>query len=378
MEKNIKYILIGIIPIFFCITLVSFLIIETIHQEKIKYENEKKENKNLLEDIITPTKTPTIIREDRTKINPEPITFETINPLQNINYDYETLGDNSPCQPESFDPQKIVYSKTKSEENPSQLYEFKLNDIQYQFDINGWLNENELIYELKSPYKLTNYTFGCASSFSYVLEITKSNERQEIFQNVDSFNVLDDNVNIYIQYNEKNNDIWTKYYGIYNIENDEFTKLPINYNCYSDFSSSSNEYLITWDDFNNKREIENTNFCIFDTKGELQLYFYAQVDWSAAARFVPAFQIERIQENIIGIYTAGEYIDGEIDCNMYFINHETKKQKGNILFTYEDYHCPDAEFDFNDIENMDNGKLKFRYDKGYDQWSDWIEITLNN
>ncbi len=109
----------------------------------------------------------------------EPLTFDNleINPdeykpeiRQNVDND---------CQPDAFDPKTTPYHLI----DPSLGYAVG-SDTYATMMIDGWRAEGDNKTVLPAPYSLTNYHFGCASTFSFVYDLKKNGQRYMLLQHI--------------------------------------------------------------------------------------------------------------------------------------------------------------------------------------------------
>ena len=66
---------------------------------------------------------------------------------------------------------------------PSESYEIEGFEGGHMM-INGWYEEGESEVVLPPPFEVTVYKFGCASSLSYVLDLSKNGSRQALYAHV--------------------------------------------------------------------------------------------------------------------------------------------------------------------------------------------------
>lgn len=119
------------------------------------------------------------------------------------------------CQPNSFDPQRDKTSETQS-------------------------------ISLSSPFKATSYEFGCASQNDFIIEITKSSQRQFLFTHVKSADFSPDGKSLLlINYIQNTANDWERKVRIINLETEEKIELP-NVECTSDSGLWSQGKLITY------------------------------------------------------------------------------------------------------------------------------------
>jgi hypothetical protein len=279
-----------------------------------------------------------------------------------------------PCQPESFDPKTDKYTLKESEGTPSKLYEIDgFNGGEMMID--GWYEQGEDKIDLPSPYSTTVYTFGCASSTSYVIELNKNNVRQSLFTHVYDYSFSEDGKYLYVQYSEKDGDQWIINSSIVDIQKNQEIGIS-NLACGNSGSMWQSDRLLT---YSVNEELDyTTQLCIWDTNATL----LSNIDLTTAVGGGSGYSlIEKIgllpnDPDILYAYTTRE---GNT-CSLFLINIFDNDSL-NYIDIYEqqenDYYCafPNVEFDLTDT-SIDNGNVRYRIEEynsdgeslGYGEW----------
>ena len=315
------------------------------------------------------------------KENPETTTEEEDNDTVQVQTNAPPLlikssisGYPGSCQPESFDPKTDKYTLKELEGTPSKLYEIDgFNGGQMMID--GWREQGEDKVDLPSPYSTTVYTFGCASSFSYVIELNKNNVRQSLFTHVYDYSFSEDGKYLYVQYSEKDGDQWIINSSIVDIQKNQEIGIS-NLACGNNGSMWQSDRLLT---YSVDEELDyTTQLCIWDTNATL----LSNIDLTTAVGGGSGYSlIEKIgllpnDPDILYAYTTRE---GNT-CSLFLINIFDNDSL-NYIDIYEqqenDYYCafPNVEFDLTDT-SIDNGNVRYRIEEynsdgeslGYGEW----------
>jgi hypothetical protein len=276
------------------------------------------------------------------------------------------------CQPEFFDPKITKYNRA-TDVDGNQRYKIA-NDEYPTFNINGWNDEGENKITLATPYKLTNYVFGCASTFSSAVEITKDGVRQGLYTHINNWltqsSVSADKKSIFIANNVKNsNGTWEKMRRIINIEANTKIKLP-NMTCASDKGLWSGNKLMTYTDYSRGYEQpgHKTQVCIWDTQGKLLNQLEAELYWQGANDIGLIDQIGILPNdpNIFYTYSHLSRVypkTGEV-CYLHFqdMTNQNRYKKIKISEGSEEIlSCPMVTFNFQGI-TFDSQKVPFTVD----------------
>ena len=206
---------------------------------------------------------------------------QDIKPIQNLTIKNskspEISSEGAPCQPDLFDPKTTKYEKIDGR------YTIKVpnKDYSFGFQINGWDRENELKINLTVPFSVDFYTFGCASSFSHVLEIKKSGQRQYLFTHVLDFKFDESGKKLFLVNFVKNGDKWQKLSRIVNLETEG--KFELSQNCGNYNVKWQGSKLLTTSDEKEGGKI-NTSVCLWNDKGELMKNYNVGMFWGTASR----------------------------------------------------------------------------------------------
>ncbi len=294
-------------------------------------------------------------------------------------YDF-VEGGKTMCQPEFFDPKITKFHKVEQDGSPSIMYQ--LNDEEYtHFMINGWRNEGEDKITLPAPYDLNFYEFGCASSFSYVLELTKNDQREALYTHVGNFGVSEDKKYLYLANNVKSADgKWEKLRRIINIESQKTIKLP-NMDCVSGLGFWDGTTLIT---YSNEQEYTSgetkTKVCFWSIEGNLRSQLEAPLDWGAGAGYYLDSPMGLLpKDNDIFYAFVPKFKDNK--CHLVLQDLKNALRHKEIEIIDRDPHCPRVDFDFNNL-SFESKTVRFRLqDCSYDyaspsgvekcNWKEW-------
>jgi hypothetical protein len=185
----------------------------------------------------------------------------------------------APCQPENFIPGETPSKRVDTGGTPARLYELSTGE---QMNINGWEQENAQVRELPAPFSLTYYVFGCASDFSYVLDISRGGKRHALYQHVLGFDVHPKKPVLFLAQNERKDDRYQKFVGLVNLTSKRKTPLP-ELPCVSGTHARfSGDRLITYGDARTGNE-GKTEVCVWSLDGKLKARLLADLDWTAGA-----------------------------------------------------------------------------------------------
>jgi len=308
--------------------------------------------------------------------------------LQKDNNIVDAKGSPAPCQPEFFDPKVNNFVKVKQSGTPSALY--KIQGFQDDIDsgvmmIDGWYKEGEDKVVLPSSFNVTIYNFGCASSFSSVIDLTKDGNRQALYTHVLHYSFSKDGKKLYLVNNINNQGTWTLHKRIIDIETKETNEVP-NIKCVSELDGFwQDDRLLTYTEDTSKSDYR-TDICVWDKSAKLISRIGATTAWSAASRDFLAEKIGLLptEPDIFYAYTSKD----ENTCSLFLANIVNDTTKSiNILDKRrypQNYYCasPDVELDFSGLY-FDRGVLKYRIEKdrqssGQTDWGDWQTVSITN
>jgi hypothetical protein len=264
-------------------------------------------------------------------------------------------GGLSACQPEFFDPKVTKFQKAPTGGSPAELYKIAGADESVGMMINGWSKEGENKISLAAPFNITTYMFGCASSFSFVAEITKNAVRQSLFTNIDNFlnpkSVSEDKTHIFLVNNVKGTSgDWQLKKRIVNVENDTKVDLP-NISCVSDFGFWNGNKLLTYSDRNlpSNNNSDRTKICVWNTDGKLLSQVSADLYWGAASADYLKAQIGLLPKDSNIFYTYDKpNTYGQKGCYVNFqdLNNQSRNRRIKIgNYDTSKTICPDIEMD---------------------------------
>ncbi|HEX8819066.1 MAG TPA: hypothetical protein VF794_04005 [Archangium sp.] len=185
----------------------------------------------------------------------------------------------APCQPENFIPGETPTQPVDTGGTPARLHELPTGE---QMNINGWEQENARVRTLPAPFVLTYYQFGCASDFSYVLEVSRAGKRHALYQHVLGFDVHPAKPVLFLAQNERKNDRYQRFVGLVNLDGKRKLALP-RLPCVSGTNARfSGDRLITYGDARAGSE-GKTDVCVWSLDGKLKARLAADLDWTAGA-----------------------------------------------------------------------------------------------
>jgi hypothetical protein len=148
--------------------------------------------------------------------------------------------------------------------------------------LNGWQKENERVVKLPAPYALTYYAFGCASDFSYVLDISRDGKRHGLYQHVLGFEAHPSKPVLFFAQNERKNGRYQEFIGLVDLDTKRKTPLPP-LPCVSGSNARfSGDRLLTYGGAHAGKD-GKTDVCLWSLDGELQARLLADLDWTAGA-----------------------------------------------------------------------------------------------
>ena len=285
-------------------------------------------------------------------------------------YTSEKVSISSDCQPELFDPKGSVFRKVATGGAPAELYKVDgLNNSTYMMMINGWMKEGENKITLASPFDLTMYEFGCASTSSFVADITKNGVRQSLFTHINNFlnpkSISSDGKNIFMVSSVSQNGEWYRHRRIINVEKNTKTELP-NIPCVSNLGFWSENRLITYSDYNlvelsQPASSYLTQVCVWNTGGGLTNQVSVKLPWGAAAANYLDGQIGLLPEDDDIMYTYSNRANPGQACyiNLQDLNNQSRNKKIKIADANNIGECPHIKIDFSTNINFNSTSIPF-------------------
>ncbi|MBX4198022.1 hypothetical protein KW782_01670 [Candidatus Parcubacteria bacterium] len=265
------------------------------------------------------------------------------------------------CQPEIFDP-KITKYKNVRDEFGNQFQQIDGERDFFSITVDGFNKDGDNKILLNPPYKITNYVFGCASTFSSVAEITKDGVRQGLYTHINNWlaqaSVSEDKKYMYIISNVKNaNGAWERMRRIVNVETNAKVKLP-NMSCALGGGFWSGNKLITITDHSEGiNPNDKTQICIWDSQGKLLHRLEAELYWQGAngLGLIDQVGILPSDPNIFYVYSHFSTVpakEGDI-CSLYLqdLRDFSKHKEIKIADAVPDSipPCPRVKFDLSSI-----------------------------
>jgi len=269
----------------------------------------------------------------------------------------------APCQPTLFDPKTTKFTKENEVSNQGKdLYQVlpKLeNGGNYTFGINGFSETNELKI---ANFEATNYEFGCASSFSSVLEIKQNSNREYLFtqikNHISQSSISQDQKSLFLVNWKQNGKNWELLKRIINLETGKEFLLP-NLDCIENLGSWNGQKLITYGR-SEDTGIQNTKVCAWDNSGKLLQNMSIPLYWSSASANYLDNRIGLLKQNsdVFFVQTGGgSFRKVKIELTLHDLN-----SKNMIKFAAQELQDENAnriEFDTENI-NLNSVEAKYR------------------
>lgn len=324
--------------------------------------------------LVLPTLIPTIITSpiptatQMPTLTPPPYYIKILDNKLSSEPNVETINkDLFDCQPELFDPKTTKFYKVKTGGSPKERYQIEGENSPTMM-INGWNKEGDSKIDLPSPYKVTKYTFGCASTFSHVLDISKNTERLFLFTHVDSFSFSPDKKTLFLINSVKVNDGWKPKRRFVNLETKKETNLP-----FSDCSGTGyweNNNFLSYEHPAEYHYQDPIKVCVWDKNGNVSKQLSLVLDWTVGAGYYLNSQFGFLpnQQNVF--YSTTIYNDKCILALQDINNQE--KNKSFVLYD-NIIHCSGTiEIDLKNLK-LSSDKVNYRDLEDYEKniWSPW-------
>jgi hypothetical protein len=280
------------------------------------------------------------------------------------------------CQPDFFDPQTTKYEYLQQTEETGSywnkdIYQVRGNDYNYKFSINTIS---------APPYTITDYEFGCASSFDHVLDIRKDNKRISLYTHVNTFYLNDDKSLLFLDnYLKNQKGAYDHKRRIISIDGTKKTDIP-SIDCVSRWANwTSGHRLITYSDQNvdtqglQGKEYNDyqTKVCIWDNNGNLLYKLRGKLTWYGANSNMLWGLLGLLpkEQNVFFAYDM-DTTNSPHQCSIFLQDlNVQKKHKTIALFPEEGFNrdlCPNAPFIELDLLNttFENPMIRFRVNDG--------------
>jgi len=268
------------------------------------------------------------------------------------------------CQPELYDPQERNYQER----------------VGVTVDL------------LSSSDDLTVYRFGCASTFSYVVEVFKDKKRTNLFTHVEKYDLDDEKKYIFlINWVKNNKDEWEREVKIINLETKQKVLLP-NTECVGNGGRWEGNKLLTYGGMG-KSCPGPIKICIWDRSGlmQTQLESYQDTVAGAGCYLNSDFGLLPGDNDIfygMVISSASDEADYYPYIKCALALQDVKHQEKNKIFYFEmpnndwieSYHCPPINLDLKDVDlSSEVIRYQTKEDEGEKEpWSSWKEATQVN
>lgn len=283
------------------------------------------------------------------------------------------------CQPEFFDPKTAKYHKEKNEGFHSGYYVLDNQVGSEVFMIDGREKEGEAKVILPPPYEVITYRFSCASTSSFVLDISKENKRLFLFTHVSDFKFSPTEKLLFI--NDMTKDTsggWEKRSRIIDLETNGKIELP-NVDCTSESGFWDKENLITYGGAEDCPEV--SKICLWGKDGRLLKRLKARLDQFAGGVCYTTSELGLLPKNSSIFYATvhGDSENSFSGCRLVLQDiNEQETNKSFIIDNSKDpNHCPNPiEFDFQNFNFSDN-VLRYKYLENYGGiWTSWLETSV--
>jgi hypothetical protein len=280
------------------------------------------------------------------------------------------------CQPDFFDPQTTKYEYLPQTEKTGSywakdIYQIRGNDYNYKFSINTIS---------APPYTITDYEFGCASSFDHVLDIRKDNKRISLYTHVNTFYLSGDKNLLFLDnYLKNQKGMYDRKRRIISMDGTKKTNIP-SIDCVSRWANwTSGNRLITYSDQNvdtiglqgKKYNDYQTKVCIWDNNGNLLNKLQSKLTWYGSSSywlwgligFLPK------EPNVFFAYDM-DTANNPHQCSVFLQDlNEQKNHKTIALFPEEGFNrnlCPNERFFELDLLNttFENPIIRFKVNDG--------------
>lgn len=286
-------------------------------------------------------------------------------------YDF-VQGRSQPCQSELFDPLAARNKEVKRNGSPSEFYSLEGGkyEIMYPPDpgvgaMETFVYPKELLEVLPNSYEYTKYSYSCASSESFAIELKKNNERQALYTHVETSTILPGGKKIFLINNIKKSDgTWERLKRIIDIETNKAVNLP-NMECMEVLGPVVGDKFLTYSDKNHalgesKNDLHyKTKMCIWNQQGELLNQMEATFVWRAISEDFLDVKIGFLPKDPNVLYFYGRDSSNESSQCKLYLQDITFPEKHNIynvpsinaLFGRDDLaFCTDKKIDAENIK----------------------------
>lgn len=378
-NKRTVYILISI---FLLVLFISTILILT---RNLAYEEGyKKAEKEIKKEIVAITASPT----PSPRVNPtyevtidDPLTPVVIRPetsLPDKENNVFTSDNGAQCQPLEFDP---LTAKYQAEPNSENFYNIKVSEEEvFYFGIDGFPKTKPSPKKLVQPFALKEYVFGCASTFSYVLEISKSGQRIKLLNHVNKFALSSDSTKIYFAQMIKDGNKWKETRQVYNIEKNTNSYLIKESACSEKVVFGSEDYLIGITGGYGNFSEQKSYFCIWNSNGNLvnKLSATNLARGGSNDNIYSQFGLLPSQKETVFIFTYSREKESDYgNCSLFLYDTKTNKSKSYDLgIPHFNGYCRMTEFDFKNQVFASNS-IRFRYELEDSTYSTWRTISFD-
>ena len=271
------------------------------------------------------------------------------------------------CQPDFFDPQTTKYEYLQQTEKTGgywakDIYQVRETDRNYVFSIKTIS---------APPFTITDYEFGCASSFDHVLDIRKDDKRISLYTHVNTFYLNDDKNLLFLDnYLKNQKGTYDHKRRIISVDGTKKTDIP-SLDCVSSGARWTNNTLITYSAEPDRQKGEKTKICVWDQNGSLNNRLQAELTWYGAAHNFLWAEIGVLPSdpNVFYAYDM-DTANSPHQCSIFLQDlNVQEKHKTIALFPEEGFSrdlCPNAPFIELDLLNttFENPEIRFKVNDG--------------
>ena len=276
----------------------------------------------------------------------------------------------APCQPDLFNPRSVLYRNLYKKTPLGSRGNSQYQSQGFNFQINGWDKENENKINLPAPYSVDSYNFGCASSFSYVLEIKKDGQRKYLFTQVMEFKFDESGKKLFLVNFVKNGNKWQKLSRIVNLETGK--KFKLSENCANYNPIWQGDKLLTALDQKETGKVATT-ICLWNNAGSLVKKYNVDMYWSAVNRSYLNGIFGLLPKNKDILYTISLGFQEKDNCELTLTDTKSDQVKKFVsTCTQQNLGVNFTKLiDLNNITSVSQ-KVKFLNTDGK-----WVEVSAN-
>lgn len=234
------------------------------------------------------------------------------------------------CQEPFFDPATAKLFKVKTGGIPAELYQ-EQGQAGPDIMVNGWMKEGEDKVTLPAPYDVNFYQFGCASTFSYVIEITKAGKRQALYTHVSAWSVSGDKQFLAMRgWVASRDGQWTDQVRIVKITTASGTNLPL-MPCTANLQGWSQGRLVTTSDV--VGSTSEATVCVWSPQGSLAAMLDAKSLNTSGNSAAPDNRFGLLPKERNSVYALGAFGATPGECRITAVSLDQPKKRALVSFT---------------------------------------------